>query len=169
MLNNELYKHYSKLINPKLFLNDGGGHGIYHTKRVLNLAMIISSSHNLSDVECKILALACCYHDIGRVHNETDDNHGELSAQKAVRLNLLENHGLSEREKETVLTLIRMHCLDDCLFDGDERTKLLYQILKDADGLDRVRYGDLNPKYLRLDKSKRLIPTACNLLLKIRA
>ena len=164
-----LYEKYSKLIKPELFLNDGGGHGPAHTKRVLYLALMIAEDYNLSDEEYEILALACCYHDIGRMHNDTDDNHGELSAQKVIEMGLLEQYNSTSKEKELILNLIRMHCLDDHLFDAEGRRKLLYQILKDADGLDRVRYGDLNPRYLRLGKSKRSIPTASSLLLKIRA
>ena len=45
-----------------------------------------------------------------------------------------------------------------------ERFKLLAFILKDVDGLDRVRtsinnktFSDLNPKYLRLEESKKLV------------
>ena len=34
------------------------------------------------------------------------------------------------------------------------------QVLKDADGLDRVRLGDLNPSYLRTKAAMQLIETA---------
>ncbi len=43
----------------------------------------------------------------------------------------------------------------------------LYCIVKDADALDRVRFGmggdGLDVKYLREELSKRLIPMACKL------
>ena len=168
MRNNPLYEKYSPLIKNELFLNDGGGHGAPHTKRVLYLAMTIAQDYDLTETECEILALACCYHDIGRVNNDTDDNHGKLSARKVVRLDLLEGYDLTEKEKDSVLMLIEMHCLDDFLFNGDNRELLLYQILKDADGLDRVRYFDLDTRYLRLETSKMLVKTAGHLLFEIR-
>ena len=36
----------------------------------------------------------------------------------------------------------------------------LIALLKDADGLDRVRLGDLDPRYLRHPESKGMVPFA---------
>ncbi len=36
----------------------------------------------------------------------------------------------------------------------------MYQILKNADALDRIRLNGLDTKYLRLEKSHELIPVA---------
>ena len=39
----------------------------------------------------------------------------------------------------------------------------LIALLKDADGLDRVRLGDLDPRYLRNVEAKAMAPFAQNL------
>lgn len=68
--------------------------------------------------------------------------------------------------------LIEYHCLDDYLAEeylksadtirSKKRTWLLYQILKDADALDRVRFGiyGLDVNQLRLPISHKLVPLA---------
>ena len=67
--------------------------------------------------------------------------------------------------------LIEYHCLDDrkALADlkasnirNKERVWLLYTILKDADALDRVRFGmrAVDPKYFRNEITHKLLPTA---------
>ena len=51
-----------------------------------------------------------------------------------------------------------------------KRTWLLYQILKDADALDRVRFGiyDLDVNQLRLPISHKLVPLAVTAVTGIR-
>lgn len=159
-----MYTKYQQYVDAHLFLSPFGDHGVGHTKRVLYLASEIAKSYALNDAEERILALACCYHDIGRTHDWTDDGHGKDSADKMVRLKLDRLHNLSSEELDSVLNLIIMHSLDDELFIGGEREVLLYKILKDADALDRLRFDDLNEKYLRLPESQEMIPTVLNLL-----
>ena len=159
-----MYTRYQQHVDAHLFLSPFGDHGVGHTKRVLYLASEIAKSYALDESEEKILALACCYHDIGRTHDWTDDGHGKDSANKMVRLKLDKLHSLSQSELDSVLNLIVMHSLDDELFVGTERELLLYKILKDADALDRLRFDDLNEKYLRLPESKRMIQTALGLI-----
>lgn len=74
--------------------------------------------------------------------------------------------------REAVSFLIEYHCLDDKLAEeylkttdtirARKRTWFLYQILKDADALDRVRFGiyDLDVNHLRLPISHKLVPLA---------
>ena len=70
----------------------------------------------------------------------------------------------SSEELASVLNLIIMHSLDDELFVGGEREPLLYKILKDADALERLRFDDLNEKYLRLPESRGMVPLVLDLL-----
>ena len=79
-----------------------------------------------------------------------------------------------------VCFLIKYHCLDDKLAEeylkstdtirARKRTWLLYQILKDADALDRVRFGiyDLDVNQLRLPISHKLVPLAVTAVTGIR-
>ena len=77
-----------------------------------------------------------------------------------------ELHDLTQEELEIVLNLITMHSLDDALFVGEKRETFLFKILKDADALDRIRFSDLDPKYLRLAASLKLIEIAAELCQK---
>ena len=79
----------------------------------------------------------------------------------------------TSRSADPVISfLIEYHCLADDLAEeylkstdtirARKRTWLLYQILKDTDALDRVRFGiyDLDVKQLRLPISHKLVPLA---------
>ena len=161
-----MYKKFNGFIIPCHYVEPYGIHGMGHVRRVLFWADAIAENYNLTDKDKIILGLACCYHDIGRIHNGEDDLHGKLSCDKIVELNLLDGWDLKEHEKELVLRLIAAHCLSDNLFIGTIRDKLLFNILKDADGLDRVRIFDLDPNYLRLDASHELVDVAWKLFIK---
>ncbi len=61
-----------------------------------------------------------------------------------------------------VKTAIIHHCKSHELTERDESFRLTH-LLKDADGLDRVRLGDLNPKYLRTPQAHDLVNFAQSL------
>lgn len=103
------------------------------------------------------------YHDVGRINEDVDDLHGAASAK------------IYEKEvsaPDTITSfLVQYHCIDDNIsmqamkslgFKAEEKVKLLYNILKDADALDRTRFGmkDVDPTYFRLPVSIQLLPTA---------
>lgn len=157
------------------FLYDSYTHGINHNIRVLIFAYYLSKKINLNNIDFKIVMDACRYHDVGRINDLYDEKHGLRSAnmiEKIVddaiynnseNLNLLkaiiESHSIPDREMAKIFKKYKL--LDE------DRYKLLTYILKDADGLDRVRlsinnrcFCDLNPKYLRFDESKRLVKMA---------
>lgn len=86
----------------------------------------------------------------------------------------------SIRSTRPVCFLIEYHCLNDTLAEeylqsadiirAKKRTWLLYQILKDADALDRVRFGiyDLDVYQLRLPISHKLVPLAVTAVIGIK-
>lgn len=160
-----MYKEYVGKIKDEHYEEPYGIHGVRHIKRVLYLAEQISAHYDLTEKEKKILALSVCYHDIGRWHNEVDPEHGKLSAIKMTELGLLDGEDLDSAEKELVCRLITCHCLRDDSFKGTPREELLFRIVKDADGLDRVRIFDLDPYYLRLPESRELTDCAWMLFL----
>ena len=115
---------------------------------------------------------ACKYHDVGRVNDLYDEKHGLRSAKKIDQivdsdiyndlenLNLLksiiEYHSIPDKEIDKIIKKYKLTNID--------RFILLSNILKDSDGLDRVRlsinsrkFCDLNPKYLRCDESFKLV------------
>ena len=149
--------------------NNSSLHGAKHSLRVLFFATLLGVSQQLSDDQMIRLCDAAIFHDIGRINEGIDSSHGSRSA-KIFR----EEYG-----KEPVTEfLITTHCwlpkkayahLGKS-FSGSEKDAIwqLFQILQDADSLDRIRFGiergqhngalDLN--YLHLELSKRMTPLA---------
>jgi len=120
------------------------------------------------------MAKASLYHDIGRTHDGVCYEHGRNSIQKALRLELI--GGKVNEESEILRYVIVNHCLHDFkaesldkyLIDNRERAVELLKLFKDSDGLDRVRIGDLDVKYLRYPVSGELVPFAEYLLKEIK-
>ncbi len=153
----ELYEDYGR--------GDEEGHDAEHTLRVLFDALLLIQIQKikLTQEETYQLCDAILYHDIGRVNDDIDDDHGKASRQI-----YLED---SIDEDPTTGFLIQYHCIDDDVaradlessdIQGKNRVWLLYTILKDADALDRVRFGmrAVNPKYFRNEMAYKLLPVA---------
>lgn len=146
-------------------------HGLGHILRVLLLTLLYArhSGDTLSESDRQILIYFALLHDIGRTNDERDDRHGEQSAalirQKNIRLPGMR---LSRKEYQIAHTIITNHCLDDAVGEAafmeaswlslKERAQAihLYQICKDMDGLDRVRFNGLDYRMLRTEYAKRL-------------
>ncbi len=132
-------------------------HGIGHIERVLLHAAFCAMDEGLSLDDTLLLLDACCYHDVGRINDWVDAEHGfrsslrlqELTGRDGQELIMLraavDAHSRNERDLED--TLRSYHPRDYA------RTLMLAQLLKDADGLDRVRIHDLNTGYLRRPSS----------------
>lgn len=144
-------------------------HNIMHTLRVLFLGIVIGLHENLTDYEMTQLCDAAMYHDSGRKTGDIEYGHGKASAKLYA-----EKCGQSP----IVDFAIEMHCVDDKDAaellpsrvpekDRDSAWKIL-SVLKDADALDRVRFGfafvngrdGLDVNQLRYDYSKLLVPLA---------
>lgn len=159
----------------KLHQRGGTDHGKLHTARVLFLALTIiqAGKSRLNRAELSQLTNAIVFHDIGRKNDRVDDGHGKASRE------VYEKNAGSSADP-AVCFLIEYHCLDDKLAEeylkstdtirARKRTWLLYQILKDADALDRVRFGiyDLDVNQLRLPISHKLVPLAVTAVTGIR-
>ena len=146
--------------------NGLSGHDAEHSLRVLLLALLLAAKYNVSKAEMKQIAEAAIYHDIGRVDEAANTSHGKLSEI------IYEKDGGKDK---AVAFLIRNHCVDDetahneliglFSFKTQKRIEVLYGILKDADALDRVRFGfAINPmsdgldvRYLRNAFAKKLV------------
>lgn len=165
------FNMYTKRILPEHFHNPNGIHAIGHTKRVLFHTLNLCRLEGIPFNEERLLAYAATYHDIGRTHDDVDDEHGYVGYRKMVSLGLgkMDNPD----EQEILRYLIDNHCLDDDFafksikdypIKDKDRALYLMKVFKDADGLDRVRIGDLDANYLRLDESKLLCTFAKDLL-----
>lgn len=170
---------------------DNDFHNKLHTKRVLMLALTLARFSKCSHTERAILANTAVYHDIGRTHEWEDEFHGLESVKKVKQDNLplmkiqcvrtKEAYKLatfSEEEVAIITFIMHYHCIEDAEafsalseLDMSEKGKKiarkLYKLFKDADGLDRVRLGDLDISYLRTPKAKELVVFATDLLRNI--
>lgn len=140
-------------------------HDAEHTLRVLFDALLLVQVQgiDLTKRESHQLCDAILYHDIGRTNDDVDDSHGAKSKD-------IYYDAAPECNSATAF-LIEYHCLDDrkalkalkaSNIRDKERVWLLYTILKDADALDRVRFGmrAVDPKYFRNEMAHKLLPTA---------
>lgn len=153
----KLYRKYHK----HLLAHDG-----LHSLRVLLLALIIASHEGLGKTAYKQIAEAAIYHDIGRINEMTDISHGEHSKD------IYQKDGGTD---QAVMFMIQYHCIDDSVaitalndmfsIKTIKKVKKMFDILKDADALDRVRFGiavdpksdGLDVRYLRNEFAKKLV------------
>ncbi len=160
-------------VRPDGFDGSTGIHGVGHTRRVLVHACEIAGELGLCAWECEALELAACWHDIGRTHDGADHYHGAKSAVKVVGLGL--QAGIEPAVLEVALFAVTHHCGDEAHAEqgthwtiNPAATRRVFRVLKDADGLDRVRLGDLDPAMLRHDISRERIDRAWELLHEVR-
>ncbi len=163
----KIFNEHRNYIREDLFIEPEGIHGIHHAERVMFLALNISKLEKYDDKDINILIEASKFHDIGRTHNGVCLVHGMNSNRKIIRHNLL--NGFSNEDENIVKYIIHNHCIHDKdtknnvdLFSikDEERAIRLLMVFKDSDGLDRVRVGDLDPRYLRNKSSKGLVDLA---------
>lgn len=162
-----LYHHYEKRLKAEYFYRPQGIHGLMHTRRVLLLNIIISRLEGSSPRQQNILCTAALYHDIGRINDNVDPQHGREGFRKAQDLGLLagvdsselpllkyimENHSISDRQARQQLPHYGLA--------NPEESQYLFDIFKDADGLDRVRINDLDSRQLRTEGGQKLIMVA---------
>ncbi len=159
-------------------LYDSKVHGLYHSQKVCLFALILADSYELSEIDKKIIIDAALYHDIGRISDQQDEIHGIASAIKILSVvddelyddvnnvillqSIIDNHSRPHyKEKDTFEYYVDQYGIkpSEELY---QRYKLLNQILRDSDALDRNRFADgytygLNEKFLKLSKSISLI------------
>ena len=154
----DTYFKYKDMLNKLVFEHDTKGHGKEHTLRVLFLSILLATHHNISRENLELLCNAALYHDISRDNDEEDIFHGE---------NSYEIYKINNKQNKIIEFLMSYHCKNDeyatrklkkAKFNNKKEVLQLFCILKDADALDRVRFGilDLDMNYLRLEVSKTL-------------
>lgn len=159
-------KYLERLLNLE-FAQNSEDHGYSHEARVMLLSLIIAHKMDLPLRDREILATAALYHDLRRVNDIDDSQHGKDARDYY--------HATVSNPDPLVEFLCQYHCLPDAegyqeirdnrkLSKGRSRAKLLIDIFKDADALDRCRFGlrDLDVNQLRLPISKEL-PLAARL------
>lgn len=136
--------------------HDSEIHGVDHMARVFILQELICEKlENLGiTVDREVTKWASMAHDVGRVDDGLDLEHGRRSAQW-IKDHLSEK--MSPELMDKVTYTVHWHVPSDN--EAPVMTPEL-QVLKDADALDRVRLGDLDPTYLRTEVSPGLIGVA---------
>ncbi len=147
-----------------------GIHGLMHTRRVMIHADEIAAALKAEPSTREAVILAALWHDIGRTDDGRDYYHGGKSAGKVVGLGL--HRGLPLPMVELALFAVTHHSGGEShgeraaeeFLERSDAALLVFRILKDADGLDRVRLGDLDATRLRLPGSDRRVGRAKDLL-----
>lgn len=155
-------------------------HGIHHILRVLYLSLlyVYHSGEYLDDMDKQILIYFSILHDVARVNEHVDGQHG-FAAVEAIHQRGLRIKGmkLSKKDYRIAEQIICYHCRDDDegiaaiqVTEGlsrkdKDRAVRLFLIAKDMDGLDRVRFNGLDYRMLRTPFAARL-PLIAGCLLK---
>lgn len=169
-----MYFEYMDVLDDLEFSMDSEVHGRVHEARVLLLALTIAHYLGLSQEDQEVLGMASVYHDTCRDNDAEDGRHGYEA--------MLYYEANAEYVDPLVGFLIEYHCRPDAdgyknietnpvLRSEKARAKLLFDVFKDADALDRVRFGlrDLDVNQLRIPVSKTLSVVANIYLSQIKA
>ena len=162
----------SWFVRPDGYDASGTIHGLAHTLRVMIHTVEIAQALRVADWERETVLLAALWHDVGRTDDGRDPLHGAKSAGKLVGLGL--HRDVPRDRLPYALLAVTHHSGDDrhgeqaaLRLDDPEAARRIFHILKDADGLDRVRLGDLRPSMLRLPGSAGRVARAEELLRRI--
>jgi hypothetical protein len=142
---------------PSLFLRPSELHGQPHVARVMVHAFRLIDATGAHDLSPALWA-AVYLHDIARMHDGLCLRHGadawsRLAGLPDVR-ELFAKGGVKEEDYPAIRTAVTEHCRSEVRLDHPHRE--LAALLKDADGLDRVRLADLDVKYLRHPEAVRM-------------
>jgi uncharacterized protein len=142
------------------FHSPGGIHGLAHTARVLVWANLLAEALG-ADVE--VVRWAAAVHDVGRVDDGRDPEHGERSATWWLNAGAVAP-ALGEAQRQAVASAVRWHVPWDDQVPMAARTPE-WVCLKDADGLDRARLASvpvsgLDPRLLRTPHARGMVDLA---------
>ena len=135
-------------------------HGVTHVERVSFLGLVIAEKMKLSPEDTKLYLTACVYHDSGRRDEWEDRGHGLRAAEAVGKYVSFEGEDLN-----IIKAAIDAHDRPDRVMEETidkypirhkDRAIMMAKLLKDADGLDRVRVSDLDPSRLRFEESRKL-------------
>jgi HD superfamily phosphodiesterase len=124
-----------------------GTHGLGHITRVLVWSAHIADSYGRPLQRAELL-WAAAIHDVQRWTDGGDREHGERAARWAMdQFPVIRPDVAASVDLQLVASICRNHVPNDHLIT-DWTDEL--RILKDADGLDRIRFDGLDPLRLRL-------------------
>jgi len=167
------YRNYLLDIIDMGFEYKDGIHGKLHATRVTVTSMFLAKELGVQRKEdIEILAISAIFHDVGRIDDFEDPNHGLRSwikAQPFIKILMMSNM----KDIEIIRFIIENHDVGDIQaksvlksydIKNKDRAWKLYSILCDADALDRIRIKDIDLNYLRYEVSKKYLIVAKHLL-----
>ncbi len=139
--------------------HDSGIHGVSHMARVFVLQELICNALEKDGVVVNrtVTRYAAMAHDVGRVDDGLDLEHGARSTAW-MKEHLADK--MSPEDMDVATYIVHWHVPPDS--EAPVMTTEL-KVLKDADGLDRVRLGDLDIRYLRTEAARNLVEIASEL------
>ena len=155
---------------PGLFLHPSYLHGQAHVARVMVHALRLIDATGAEEETPRLWA-AVYLHDIARRHDGSCRRHGadawaRLAALPDVQV-LFARAGVRPEDHAAIESAVTRHCNGEPS-RGEPHYRLM-ALLKDADGLDRVRLGDLRPEWLRYDAARTMVDFAQRLYDKTNA
>ena len=150
---------------PELFTHASTLHGQAHVSRVMVHAFRLIAATGWAEEASRLWA-AVYLHDIARTHDGLCHRHGGDAMTRFETLSevrdLFAQGGVAESDYAAIRTAVVHHCLPRELARTHPHWRLT-SLLKDADGLDRVRLGDLDPGYLRNREAHDMVAFAASL------
>jgi hypothetical protein len=146
---------------PDLFAHRSRVHGQAHVGRVLVHAFRLVEATGAEE-EMPRLWAAVYLHDLARQHDGWCRRHGadawEIFERSADVQGLFARGGVQQEDFPAIKAAVTLHCTGEP--SPADPSARLASLLKDADGLDRVRIRDLDPKMLRSDEARAMVPFA---------
>ncbi|MFM1919895.1 MAG: hypothetical protein RLZZ303_1529 [Candidatus Hydrogenedentota bacterium] len=144
---------------PRDFRHPSYVHGQEHVSRVMIHAFLLLQLTRQPHLASALWA-SVYLHDLARTHDGLCYRHGADAARRFHEYRpQFQQAGLHPDEEHAVRTAVAWHAVPAEL-KREHRHAPLVHLLKDADGLDRVRIGDLDPRYLRYRESHDLLDFA---------
>ena len=147
---------------PSLFTHASTLHGQSHVARVMIHAFRLIEVTKWTE-EAPRLWAAVYLHDLARTHDGVCYRHGGDAMKRFESLphvrELFARGGVTDDDYAVIHTAVVHHCLPKEL-DRTHPHWRLTSLLKDADGLDRVRLGDLDPRYCRNPETRPMVAFA---------
>lgn len=149
---------------PDLFTHPSQLHGQRHVARVMIHAFRLVEATGWTHLATRLWG-AVYLHDLARTHDGVCHRHGADAVERwrssAALAQTLATRGIHYAAEPGVQRAVTLHCKPNH-FEPDRADPdwPLIALLKDADGLDRVRLGDLDPSYLRLPESLTMVDFA---------
>jgi uncharacterized protein len=139
--------------------NPYGIHGIAHATRVLVWTEQVAGwmDDHGRPVDLAVVRCAAVTHDVGRHDDGRDPEHGRRSARWVREHRDALPEALDDRQLDALAYCCAWHVPPD---DQAPAPTNELVCLKDADGLDRVRIFDLDPRQLRTERARELTEDA---------